>query len=108
MLSYAGAFRKAQERPWSLQDEEGSIICSVAENKLNSQMLHVRTTMRKVFFQIPLPMICRGIYANTHSALQMVLPGCNLCCGLPLCASASQPCLSGAPWSADALLVSMS
>ncbi|KAF5840409.1 pyridoxal phosphate-dependent transferase [Dunaliella salina] len=42
MLSYGAAFQKARQRPWTPEDPEGAIICSVAENKLNASMLHER------------------------------------------------------------------
>ncbi|KAL6760688.1 pyridoxal phosphate-dependent transferase [Haematococcus lacustris] len=41
-LPYIGAFLDAQKRPWSPSDPDGSIICTVAENKLSAGLFHER------------------------------------------------------------------
>eukprot|EP00983_Pelagomonas_calceolata_P032069 1006887-Pelagomonas_calceolata.AAC.5 len=53
----SAAFQNARQRPWTPEDQEGSIICSVAENKLNASMLHVRDSARA---------LCQGHDIQTH------------------------------------------
>ena len=40
-LPYFAAFIKAQERLWSLEDQDGYIVTTVAENKLSHELLRV-------------------------------------------------------------------